>query len=233
MSSIWKASFGSPSRSWRITQAVIVFGSSPGSTSSWLTFFTSACAKTATSVDRVLNRAADAIGVSRACVRPAAHRAAGTAPAGAGRAGATQRQRARSRRPRRPPRWRASARPTASARRCPSARRSTSRAVAGIELLRGATGTSPEPRLSANQACCCALSGRSPRRLSSRLSLMLLEERADRRDAEGAADHAAHREDARGERPPWSSSTAFIAAVDIGDIVSPMPSPIRMKVGSR
>ena len=30
MSSIWKASFGSPSRSWRITQAVIVFGSSPG-----------------------------------------------------------------------------------------------------------------------------------------------------------------------------------------------------------
>ena len=47
MSSIWKASFGSPSRSWRITQAVIVFGSSPGSTSSWLTFFTSACAKTA------------------------------------------------------------------------------------------------------------------------------------------------------------------------------------------
>ena len=45
MSSIWKASFGSPSRSWRITQAVIVLGSSPGSTSSWLTFFTSACAK--------------------------------------------------------------------------------------------------------------------------------------------------------------------------------------------
>jgi hypothetical protein len=28
-----------------MTHAVIVFGSSPGPTSSWLTFFTSACAK--------------------------------------------------------------------------------------------------------------------------------------------------------------------------------------------
>src|SRR5205085_11968557 len=45
ISSIWKASFGSPSRSWRITQAVIVAGSSPGSTSGWLIVFTSACAK--------------------------------------------------------------------------------------------------------------------------------------------------------------------------------------------
>src|SRR3954452_22549399 len=34
ISSIWKASLGSPSRSWRMTQAAIVGGSSPGSTSS-------------------------------------------------------------------------------------------------------------------------------------------------------------------------------------------------------
>jgi hypothetical protein len=33
ISSIWKASTGSPSRSWRITQAAIVSGSWPGSTS--------------------------------------------------------------------------------------------------------------------------------------------------------------------------------------------------------
>src|SRR3954454_5901248 len=34
ISSTWKASLGSPSRSWRITQAAIFSGSSPGSTSS-------------------------------------------------------------------------------------------------------------------------------------------------------------------------------------------------------
>src|SRR6201999_2157670 len=34
--SSWKASFGSPSRSCRITQAAIVSGSVPGSTSSWV-----------------------------------------------------------------------------------------------------------------------------------------------------------------------------------------------------
>src|SRR4051794_25880672 len=34
ISSIWNASLGSPSRSWRITHAAIVDGSSPGSTSS-------------------------------------------------------------------------------------------------------------------------------------------------------------------------------------------------------
>src|SRR5882724_4848173 len=33
--SSWKASLGSPSRSWRITQAAIVSGSSPGSTSNF------------------------------------------------------------------------------------------------------------------------------------------------------------------------------------------------------
>ena len=35
--SSWKASFGSPSRSWRITQAAIVSGSVPGSTSNFAT----------------------------------------------------------------------------------------------------------------------------------------------------------------------------------------------------
>src|SRR4051812_8479166 len=35
ISSSWKASVGSPSRSARMTQAAIVGGSSPGSTSSW------------------------------------------------------------------------------------------------------------------------------------------------------------------------------------------------------
>src|SRR6185436_14945239 len=35
ISSSWKASVGSPSRSARMTQAAIVEGSSPGSTSSW------------------------------------------------------------------------------------------------------------------------------------------------------------------------------------------------------
>ena len=35
--SSWKASVGSPSRSWRITQAAIVAGSSPGSTSNFAT----------------------------------------------------------------------------------------------------------------------------------------------------------------------------------------------------
>src|SRR4051794_34512075 len=35
ISSSWKASVGSPSRSARMTQAAIVSGSSPGSTSSW------------------------------------------------------------------------------------------------------------------------------------------------------------------------------------------------------
>src|SRR5918999_5221816 len=38
ISSSWKASVGSPSRSWRITQAAIVSGSVPGSTSSSDTF---------------------------------------------------------------------------------------------------------------------------------------------------------------------------------------------------
>src|SRR6188508_3712328 len=41
ISSSWKASFGSPSRSWRITQAAIVSGSSPGSRSSFETSDTS------------------------------------------------------------------------------------------------------------------------------------------------------------------------------------------------
>ena len=35
ISSSWKASVGSPSRSARMTHAAIVAGSSPGSTSSW------------------------------------------------------------------------------------------------------------------------------------------------------------------------------------------------------
>ncbi len=35
ISSIWKASIGSPSRSWRMTQAAIVAGSSPGSVSTF------------------------------------------------------------------------------------------------------------------------------------------------------------------------------------------------------
>ena len=35
ISSSWKASVGSPSRSARMTHAAIVEGSSPGSTSSW------------------------------------------------------------------------------------------------------------------------------------------------------------------------------------------------------
>src|SRR3954451_14203932 len=35
ISSSWKASVGSPSRSARMTQAALVSGSSPGSTSSW------------------------------------------------------------------------------------------------------------------------------------------------------------------------------------------------------
>src|SRR3954453_5968096 len=38
ISSTWKASIGSPSRSWRITQAAIVAGSSPGSVSTWETW---------------------------------------------------------------------------------------------------------------------------------------------------------------------------------------------------
>src|SRR3954452_13359688 len=41
ISSSWKASFGSPSRSSRITQAAIVSGSSPGSTPTSETFVTS------------------------------------------------------------------------------------------------------------------------------------------------------------------------------------------------
>jgi hypothetical protein len=41
ISSSWKASFGSPSRSCRITHAAIVSGSSPGSTSSLETSDTS------------------------------------------------------------------------------------------------------------------------------------------------------------------------------------------------
>src|SRR3954451_15151330 len=41
ISSIWKASTGSPSRSWRITHAAIVSGSSPGSVATWATWVTS------------------------------------------------------------------------------------------------------------------------------------------------------------------------------------------------
>src|SRR4051794_1352533 len=38
ISSTWKASLGSPSRSWRMTQAAMVSGSSPGSVSTWETW---------------------------------------------------------------------------------------------------------------------------------------------------------------------------------------------------
>src|SRR3954471_9073973 len=41
ISSSWKASVGSPSRSARMTHAAIVGGSSPGSTSSWATWLVS------------------------------------------------------------------------------------------------------------------------------------------------------------------------------------------------
>src|SRR6059036_3473992 len=41
ISSSWKASIGSPSRSWRMTQAAMVGGSSPGSTSSLATWLVS------------------------------------------------------------------------------------------------------------------------------------------------------------------------------------------------
>src|SRR3954464_7285884 len=41
ISSTWKASIGSPSRSWRMTHAAIVRGSSPGSVSTWETWLRS------------------------------------------------------------------------------------------------------------------------------------------------------------------------------------------------
>src|SRR3954463_11562348 len=41
ISSTWKASMGSPSRSWRMTHAAIVSGSSPGSVAPWGTCVTS------------------------------------------------------------------------------------------------------------------------------------------------------------------------------------------------
>src|SRR5918992_1217869 len=44
ISSSWKASVGSPSRSWRMTHAVIVSGSVPGSTPTSLTLVRSTCA---------------------------------------------------------------------------------------------------------------------------------------------------------------------------------------------
>src|SRR5919109_1730001 len=58
ISSSWKASLGSPSRSRRITQAAIVFGSSPGSTSSFETSDTST-ATILLSVLRVVSRVPD------------------------------------------------------------------------------------------------------------------------------------------------------------------------------
>ena len=83
-----------------------------------------------------------------------------------------------------------------------------------------------------NQACCWELSGRSPSRLSSRLSLMCW------KSAPTAATPKVPPtmrliERMPEARPAFVTSTAFIAAVDIGDIVSPIPRPISAKVGRR
>jgi len=51
-----------------------------------------------------------------------------------------------------------------------------------------------------------------------------LDQRAEDGDAERAADHAAHRQRARGDAA-FVRSTAFIAAVLIGDITRPIAKP--------
>ena len=58
------------------------------------------------------------------------------------------------------------------------------------------------------------------------------DERAERGDAEGAADHPEHAQRAEAT-PALVRSTAFIAPMLIGDITMPMPKPSRMNAPIR
>ena len=111
-----------------------------------------------------------------------------------------------------------------------SPRASTNAGCAALDdLLGGAPpAPAPEPRPSTSRVA-RAPAGTLGSACSRSCRPSAGDERAERGDAERAADHPEHRERCRRRRRPWSRSTAFIAAVLIGDITSPMPRPMQRR----
>src|SRR5215217_6561543 len=170
ISSSWKASLGSPSRSSRITQAAIVFGSSPGSTSSADTFVTSTAMR------------AGRLSSDRDRLRPRSLRQGGGIVLWS-RPGADQRERDHS------------AERRNAGRKPHAARQRVDEGVVRCLRRRGRQPAAVRRRAQPldQPLLLCGADPGAGERVRDVAAGDVLEQSAKRRHAEGAADHPAHR----------------------------------------